>query len=469
MEMKLWSSTDAAVATGGITTGEWQASGVSIDTRTLRPGDLYIALKGPNVDGHDYVRGAIQAGAAAAVVDHVPEGCAPDLCLIVPDTFKALQDLGRAARARSRAKIIAVTGSVGKTGTKDMLAAVFDPQCLTHASQKSYNNHWGVPLTLASMPLDTEVGIFEIGMNHAGELRPLSKMVRPDIAIITTVEAVHVEYFPEGERGIAAAKAEIFEGMDSAGHAFLNKNNKWFEYLSEKAKEKDVEVIPFSCPSLESGLLRVTPDQTSVTADILGKTAVEIMLPVSGAHHASNALPVLMSVALLGYDLSKALRALEGWTPRDGRGKRERVDMGGGQPPVILIDESYNASPVAMRAAFAALGRLTPEGQGRRIAVLGDMAELGVNAAAYHADLAPDLQMAGVDKVYTAGPLMKHLYDRIPAEQRGLHTDTPPELCESLRADVRPGDIVLVKGSRGGAEKPKMQVIVDVVKRLCEK
>ena len=224
--MSLWTSADAAKATGG-QTGEWAASGISIDTRTLKEGDLFISLRGPNNDGHDYVASAFEKGAAAAMVDHIPEGVDKDKCLLVEDTLKALADLGHAARVRTNAIYIAVTGSVGKTSTKDMLECAFSEQFKTHASQKSYNNHWGVPLTLALMPLDTEIGIFEIGMNHAGEISPLSKMVKPHVAIVTTVEAVHIENFENGEEGVAHAKAEIFDGLSERGIAIIKKDNQW--------------------------------------------------------------------------------------------------------------------------------------------------------------------------------------------------------------------------------------------------
>ncbi len=461
--MTLWTSKDVAKALDA-KTGDWAASGISIDTRTLKKGDLFFALKGPHADGHDYVLQALEKGAVAAVVERIPEGADMVRCVLVPDTLEALEDLGRFGRARTQAKIIAVTGSVGKTGTKDMLETVFKDQCRTHASQKSYNNHWGVPLTLALMPEDTEVGIFEVGMNHAGEISPLSKMIHPDIAIITTVEAVHIESFENGEEGVADAKAEIFDGLNGSGQVLLNRNNKWFDYLSEKSKNS---VISFSLDNSSDAYLQdalISPDRTDFHARILGQT-IPVHLSVSGEHHALNSLPVLLSVKLLGYDLEQAAASLAGWTQRDGRGKIDIINMKEGQAPIYLIDEHYNASPVAMRAAFAAMARL----RGRKIAVLGDMAELGEKAPDYHRELVPDLLAAGVDLVFAAGPNMTYLFEELPKDKRALHTDLPDGLCEEMKETLQPGDVVLIKGSRGGGEKPKMQVLVETVQSLAHK
>ncbi len=469
MKSILWTSQDAASATDG-QTGRWQAYGLSIDTRTLQPGDLFIALKGPNSDGHDYALAALEKGATAVMVDHIPEGCAEDQCLLVADTMQALADLGQAARARTSAKIIAVTGSVGKTGTKDMLEQVFSAQCRTHASQKSFNNHWGVPLTLALMPVDTEVGVFEVGMNHADEITPLSQMIRPDIAIITTVEAVHIENFKNGEEGVAAAKAEIFDGLQENGAALLNQSNKWFSFLEEKANNKGANTYGFGDEVSAKTYLSdvtITAEETKYKAVVRGKT-LDISLPVSGLHHAMNSLPVLLSAALLGYDLDRATSSLATWQQRDGRGKQERIIIKDGAPPIILIDEHYNASPVAMRAAFAALGRADLPAGGRRVAVLGDMAELGADAAAYHKALANDLLQSDVDLVYAAGENMKYLYDALPRDKQGHYANLPIDLCAPLQQNSKAGDVILVKGSRGGAEKPKMLCLVDAVKSLSQ-
>lgn len=465
--MTLWTSAEAMKITGGAT-GAWSVSGLSIDTRTLKKGDLFIALKGEHGDGHAYVALALEKGAAAALVDHVPDGVPAERCLVVKDTLKGLQDLGRAARERTGARVIGVTGSVGKTGTKDMLAHVFEDQCQTHAAQKSFNNHWGVPLTLAMMPAGTDVGIFELGMNHLGELSPLSKMVRPDIAIITTVEAVHVGEFENGIADIAQAKSEIFDGLQPAnGIAILNHDNDWFEYLSDKAKEKDLTVYGFGRPKdADAQLLEclVAANGTRVKARIL-EEEITFTLSVSGEHHAMNALPVLLSAKLLGYDVRQAAKSLESWIQRDGRGKRELI---GADNPVILLDESYNASPVAMGAAFKVMALIDPGRGGRRIAILGDMAELGADAPRYHKELALPLEAAGVQLVYTCGPLMKHLHDELPAKKRGGHKETPAELAEIVPDVIAPGDVVLVKGSRGGGTNPKMQVIVEALRKLPE-
>lgn len=490
--MSLWISTDAAKATGG-ETGEWEANGISIDTRTLKEGDLFIALKGPNSDGHDYVASAFEKGAAAAMVDHIPEGVDKDKCLLVEDTLKALADLGHAARERTDAIYIAVTGSVGKTSTKDMLECAFSEQFKTHASQKSYNNHWGVPLTLALMPQDTEIGIFEIGMNHAGEISPLSKMVKPHVAMVTTVEAVHIENFENGEEGVAHAKAEIFDGLSEKGIAIIKRDNPWYELLTERAlAQKAVpyyfgkEVIgedgfpePIHAP-LEN--IHVHAGTTYFELYINNGVSGKMSINASGEHHAYNFAAVCLCAAEvktaiefgkiksdLNIDIDSFETGLNKWTQRDGRGKQEKIIIETGQPPIILIDEHYNASPVAMRAAFKALSRAPLNDNGRRIAVLGDMAELGDDVAEYHTDLAPDLLDANVDLLFAGGPNMTLLYNALPEDKRAACAEIPSDLCEELKKTVKAGDVVLIKGSRGGAEKPKMQILVDTVRSMGDK
>ncbi len=468
----LWSSSDAAKATGGISAGSWVASGISIDTRTLQPGDLFIAIRGDAMDGHKFVADALNKGAVAVVIDHEVDGISAEKSLMVKDTFKAMQDLGIAARARTGAKIIGVTGSVGKTGTKEMLGRVFSALGQTHYSEKSLNNHWGVPLSLARMDAGSDYGIFEMGMNHANEILPLTQMVKPHIAIITTIAPVHTEHFPDGLNGIARAKAEIFAGMDSYGIAILNRDNPQFDLLASEAKRQGVVKI-FSFGTHENADARlldclVASNGTRIHAVLLGED-VSFTMKDAGPHNATNALAVLLAVKLMGGNIETAIAALRDIEPPAGRGKREYLNIGDANNPITLIDESYNASPVAMQAAFKVMALIDPGRGGRRIAILGDMYELGENSAQMHRDLALPLQAAGVDLVYTCGKLMKNLYDAVPEQNRGEHRDEAPEMAQIVPDVLVPGDVVLVKGSRGGGEKPRMQLVVEALRALPAK
>lgn len=464
----IWTAKEAAAATGGRVNGEWAATGLSIDTRTVKPGDLFIALKGDSRDGHAYVAEALAKGAAAAMVNSIPPGVqSSEKLLMVADTFCALQNLGIAARHRTGAKIIAITGSVGKTGTKEMLAAAFGSFGQAHASKGSFNNHWGVPFTLAAMHAGTDYGIFEIGMNHAGEIIPLSMMVKPHIAIITTVEAVHLEYFGTVEK-IADAKAEIFAGMDQGGIAILNHDNPHFARLATAAKTRGINVLSFGeHANANARLLEclLATNGSLVHADIMGQD-VRFTLKNAGRHIAMNALSVLLSVKIAGGNLKKAIRALERIEPLAGRGRREQVNIGDPKNPVTLFDESYNASPVSMQAAFRVLATVDPGRGGRRIAILGEMYELGKDAAKFHRELSLPLQAAGVNLVYTSGSLMRNLYEALPVELRGQHEDDAVKMAQIVPDVLVPGDVVLVKGSRGGGEKPRMQSVVEAIRHM---
>lgn len=467
----IWTSSDAVKATGGRSTTEWTATALSIDTRTLQPGELFVALEGEKSDGHAYVAAALQKGAAAAIVSRVPDGVPADApLLLVTDTLQALRGLGLAARARTGAKIIAVTGSVGKTGTKEMLALSFGALGQTHASRASYNNHWGVPFTLANMHAGTDYGVFEVGMNHTGEILPLTRQVQPDIAIITTIAPVHMEHFESLEK-IADAKAEIFEGMAPGAIAILNRDNDYFTHLKGKAEAKGLKVLSFGedkgADSRMTDCIEAV-NGSRVKADVMGEE-VAFSLQAPGRHLANNALAVLLAVKMAGGDLKKAARALEKFEGVSGRGRREFIDIGDPDNPVTLIDESYNASPIAMKAAFKVLALIDPGRGGRRIAVLGDMYELGRDAARHHAELALPLSAADVQLVYTCGPLMKNLYDALPQDRRGVHRDDSVELAQIVPDVLVPGDVVMVKGSRGGGQKPRMQIVVEALRELPEK
>ena len=461
MSRPVWTSDEAAAALGLRPGPAWQAGGVSIDTRTIAAGDLFVALKGPKHDGHDHVAAALANGAAAALVERAPAdvpGNAP--LLVVGDTLAALETLGRASRARNgKVRVVAVTGSVGKTGTKEALKLALSGQGPTHASVGSYNNHIGVPLTLARMPADTAYGVFEIGMNHAGEITPLVKMVRPHVAIITTVEAVHVENFPDGINGVAAAKAEMFDGLEG-GIAVLNRDNAFFEFLSERARAKGVRrILSFGeHPSCDARLIetKLEPTWSQVSAMIEGR-AVSYRIGAPGRHWVINSLAVLGAVAALGADVGAAAAALAQLAAPKGRGLRHRVGRNGDS--FELIDDSYNASPASMRASFQVLAAATPGAGGRRIAVLGDMLELGPDSAKLHAGLAEAIVAAKIDQVFTCGQYMARLHDALPTALRAAHAPNSDALVPLVRGAVRAGDVVVVKGSLGS----RMGRIVDAL------
>jgi len=444
----LWTAAEAAAATGGRSTGAWVAQGVSIDSRSLVPGDLFVALKGPKFDGHQFTAEAFGKGAAAAMVAMAMPDIAKPL-LVVADTQVGLENLGRAARARAAAKVIGVTGSVGKTGTKEALRHALERQGATHASTGSLNNQWGVPLSLARMPRDTAYGVFEMGMNHPGEIDALTRLVRPDVAIITTIEPAHLGFFRSVE-AIADAKAEIFNGMDPRGCAVLNRDNPYFERLAGRAKTAGVgRIIDFGAHVDAAVHLidcHLHASASAVTASVQGEI-VDYCLSLPGRHWVMNSLAVLAAVKAAGGDVGTAAAAMATLEPMAGRGLRCKIAANGGE--ALLIDESYNASPASMLAAIAVLSASQPQGGGRRIAVLGDMLELGADAARLHADLAGPLQEAGVDLVFTVGETMRALHDALPARRRGGHAATAAEMGETVARRLKAGDVVMVKGSYG--------------------
>jgi len=466
----LWTAAAAAAATGGEAVGWDAVTGVAIDTRELAPGDLFVALRGENRDGHAFVADALAGGAGACLVTHRPEGVAADAPLLVTDdTLDALRALGAAARARAGARIIGVTGSVGKTSTKDMLRAMLEGQGRTHAAARSFNNHWGVPLTLARMPADAEYAVLEIGMNRANEIAPLSRLARPHVALITTVEAAHLETLGTIE-AVADAKAEIFVGLEPDGVAVLNADNAHFARLSAAAGGR--RIIPFGRAAEEFRLLDARPagSATVITAEARG-TPVAFKLATPGAHFAANALGALAAADAAGADLARAALALGTWSPAPGRGARVTVELGpaGTDGAITLLDDSYNANPTAVAAALAVLAQAETDGgrgargaRGRRIALLGDMLELGPVENALHAELADLPEIAEVDRIHCCGPRMRHLHEALPARRRGIWTKDSDDLAEAAATLVDAGDTVMVKGSRGA----KMSVVVDAIKRL---
>ncbi|MEZ5852155.1 MAG: UDP-N-acetylmuramoyl-tripeptide--D-alanyl-D-alanine ligase [Hyphomicrobiaceae bacterium] len=439
-------------------------AGFSIDTRSLAPGDVFVALKDQR-DGHDFVTAAFENGAAAALVSRdYRRGPGDGALLRVDDTLRALERIGVAARARLKAtaRVLAVTGSAGKTGTKEMLRACLATVGKVHAPDKSFNNHWGVPLTLARMPADVDFAIFEIGMNHAGEITPLTKMVRPHIAVVTNVLPVHVGNFPDGEIGVANAKAEIFEGLEPGGIAILPVDSPHFERLRTAADAKDARVLTFGgaghadiSGSGEPDAGGVAQIVTATLAGSAGHRTLAYAHGTPGAHIALNSLAVVLALDCLGCLSQAALSPMRDIGPPRGRGERTAFAGSG----VLLIDESYNANPRSMAAAIAVLGDVPRDRHARRIAVIGDMLELGEPAADFHRGLKPVLERARVDLVFACGPNMKLLFDSLPADLRGEWGATSAEIVTPVVAALREGDVVMVKGSLGSRMAPIVEAI----------
>jgi UDP-N-acetylmuramoyl-tripeptide--D-alanyl-D-alanine ligase len=460
----LWSQAELIAALDAGSSAPLSASvgGVSIDSRTLEAGDLFFAVRGVAHDGHDHVARAFEAGASAAVVsrERAPELAAFGPVFAVEDTLIAMERLGVAARARSRAKIVAVTGSVGKTTAKEMLRGMLSACGATHASAASYNNHWGVPLTLARMPADARFGVFEMGMNHAGEITPLTRMARPHAALVTTIAPVHIEYLGSIE-AIADAKAEIFLGLEPHASAVLNRDAPQFERLSKAAASRGARVLSFGRGAeCDARLIEVEAKDggSRVKGRILGRElAFELGAP--GTHMAEDALGALLTAEALGADLDACAASLRGFSPQKGRGERFSVPTPDG--PATIIDESYNANPASMRAALALLAAAKPGPKGRRIAVIGDMLELGPNAAAMHAALAGDLSTNKVDLLFGAGPLTRALFEAAPASMRAAWTELSSDLTDEVARTLRGGDIAMVKGSNGSRMGPLVAALRD--------
>lgn len=477
MTEPLWNIDALVAAAEAIADGAraGDVTGLSIDTRSLKAGDLFVALKDQR-DGHEFVTVAFAKGAAAALVSRGYERKPGDgLLLRVDDPLRALERIAVAARQRlaSEARVIAVTGSAGKTTTKEMLRACCERLGATHASAKSFNNHWGVPLTLAAMPAATRYAIFEIGMNHAGEITPLVAMVRPHVAIVTTVVSAHLEHFGT-EEAIADAKAEIFSGLGDGGIAILNYDNRHYARLRDAALARPgVRVVPFSGrlhrpedfdpATLGLGLVRLLRAHEVDGQTLVDAHGQSFVLGAVGSHMVANAVAVLAALKAAGADLSSALRGLTHFRPPEGRGSRNVVEWRGGA--LLLIDESYNANPASMRAALLALASLPREAHPRRIAVLGDMLELGAQARVLHEGLADAIEGAGVDRVFACGPNMRHLYEALPEARRGAWAPSSAELQPTLTAALEGGDVVMIKGSNGS----RMAPLVAAVKTLADK
>ena len=435
MSKPLWTSADIAKAVSGEASDDFNITGLSIDTRTIEAGDLFVPLKDIR-DGHDFIPMAMEKGAGGALSEKPVEGNA----VIVKDSLQALRDLGQTSVARSKALRIGVTGSVGKTSVKEALAHMFSAFGNAHKSLKSYNNHWGVPLTMARMPQDTEFGVFEMGMNHAGELSDLSNLLRPDIALITTVAAVHLAHFDNVE-AVADAKAEILEGLRESGIAILNADNPYTPRIAKTVKGN--KIIYFGHDDKADVRIKsadVTALGSHVSLSVDGKD-IDIDLNIPGEHWVTNAASCIAVAYAAGLDLDKAAQVLSGVRAEGGRGQISELSIDG--KSITLIDESYNANPTSMTAAIKLLG-LKP---GRRIAVLGDMAELGKDELAMHAALTTPLEAANVARVIVSGECMRALRGALPQAMRGAWTQDWAQALTALKDEIQDGDIVLVKGS----------------------
>ncbi|WP_128253563.1 UDP-N-acetylmuramoyl-tripeptide--D-alanyl-D-alanine ligase [Falsirhodobacter deserti] len=460
----LWTSDEAAAATGG-RTGTWTATGVSIDTRTLKPGDLFVALTDVR-DGHDFVAEALRKGAAAALVSRVPEGVEEASLLVVPDVLAALRDLGTAARARTAARVIGVTGSVGKTSTKEMLRTALRGQGRVHAAEASYNNHWGVPLTLARMPAATDFAVIEIGMNHPGEIAPLARLADLDVALITTVAPAHLAAFDSIE-GIAREKAAIFEGLRAGGVAVVPADLPVTPLLMQAASAVDVRSFGMT------GDYRLSDVQVGehgiVAQAVHGGNEILFKVATAGRHFAMNALAVLAVADVLGLDPALTVADLGRWQPPKGRGTRERILLDQIEDLSFdLVDDAFNANPASVAAGLELVASMRPQdgagriGRGRRIAILGDMLELGAQEQALHAAIAEDPSLSAFAVVHCVGPRMRALHDALPPSRRGEWTETAEELAARARIMVDAGDIVLVKGSKG----IRVSLVVDALRKL---
>jgi UDP-N-acetylmuramoyl-tripeptide--D-alanyl-D-alanine ligase len=461
----LWNVKEAAAATDGTPFGDWECTGISIDSRHVAKGDLFIALVGPSFDGHHFVQAALKAGASAAIVSHIPDDCRKDdNLLLVKDTTKALEDLGYAARRRTHARVIGVTGSVGKTGVKEALYDVLSQQGKTHATVGNLNNHFGLPLTLARMPKNCDYAVLELGMNHSGELIALSKMAAPHVAIITTIASAHLENFPTVE-AIADAKCEIFSGLCENGTAILNADNAFFDRMKQSALDQGVKNIVSFGHAADADFKVLSFEAapcggSDVHGAIMGET-IDFTISHPGTHWVTNSLAVLAGVKGLGANVKTAARDLTALKQLKGRGAIHSIDIHGGS--ITVIDESYNANEASMRAALSVLSNRT----GRKIAVIGDMLELGPDEASIHAGLSDAVDQ--IDLVFTCGRLMRKLHDALPHNKRGAHASDSENLAPLVVQAVRPGDVISIKSSRGTRTDLILSALLEIQSKGNEK
>ena len=462
----LWNVHELCRATGGQCSGDWQVSSVSIDTRSMQPGALFVALHGEHVDGHTYVAQALKKGAAGALVSHLVEGVDATRQILVADVTQALRDIAIAARARTKAKVVGITGSVGKTGAKEMLQTVLSALGNSFASQANLNNHLGVPLNLANMPAQIDYAVIEMGMNHAGEIAPLSQLARPHVSLITTVEAVHIENFPNVE-AIADEKSAIFSGMGGEGIAVLNADNAHFARCKKHAQRQGVDrILSFgTTPTANCRMLSYAIEDThSVVDAVISGTRLSYRIGTIGKHWALMSVAVLAIVDALGGDVAKAAALLQHFSEPKGRGEIRKLAVKGGQ--LRLVDDSYNASPVAVKGAIEKIAEIrnaSPSGC-RTVVVLGDMLELGEHAEEMHVGLVPTLVNNQMDIVFAAGKFMHNLYHALPESMRGAYRTTSGELAPVVVEALRPRDLVLVKGSHGS----HMETVVEAIHKNAQ-
>jgi UDP-N-acetylmuramoyl-tripeptide--D-alanyl-D-alanine ligase len=451
----LWNTQSLTEALGFEVPHDLNITNVSIDSRTIKKGSLFVAIRGEKFNGNEFAADAIKNGAVACIVDELHESSKQlkGKLIQVEDTLETLRKLAAYARARVQGKIIGITGSVGKTSTKEMLKIAFEHQGNVYASEGNFNNHFGLPLCLANMPADTDFGIFEMGMTGRGEISNLSQLTKPNISIITTVEAVHLEFFTS-VAGIAAAKSEIFDGMKQEEVAIINADNPYAQILIEKAKEKKLKVVTFAEENKANYRLLsygIKDEFSYMTAECNGKD-IDYKINALGKHLAFNSLAVLAAVKEAGAELEYAANNLRYFKAQKGRGAVIHV----ANRNVIIIDDSYNASPASIRAALDNL-QFYKNDNHRVIIVLGNMVQLGPETELMHMDLSSYIEGHSVDKVYTVGNLMKKLFDKLPANLRGAHADSSAEMLEIISNDIKAGDVLLVKGSNA----MKMNVIVE--------
>lgn len=444
----LWNNASVEAATGSKSTQNWSASGISIDSRRVNKGDLFIAIKGEKFDGHEFINNAFIAGASACIAHYKPNNVSDDLpVVVVGDTMKALYDLASFNRKRTKAKIIAITGSVGKTSTKEMLATAFQALGDTYYTEGNLNNHIGLPLSMARMPENSEFGVFEIGMNHAGEIAPLAKLCQADVAIITNVAAVHLEFF-NSVAEIANAKAEIFNGATENTRAVLNFDNEYYKILKNAAIKSGIKTI-YSFGTNEQANPRLLSysgaGSHAVVRTKIDDNEFEYNLGINSKHQILNSLATIAAVAALGLDYKKAANSLATVTAKPGRGKIYDIEFRGKK--LTIIDDCYNASPASVEAALDNFGKIHTSG--RKLAILGDMLELGAESVVLHKNLLPKLLYNKIDLLFTAGELMSHLISDSPPEIQGGSAMDSSNLADVIIHSIKSGDTLLIKGSRG--------------------
>jgi len=455
--MPLWTSTEIKEATSGEVIGDWHVDGVSIDTRSIVKGDLFVALNDKR-DGHDFVKAAFEKGASAALVSHIPLGLDKDAALvIVTDVANALKNIAQFARRRFHGKLIAITGSVGKTSTKEMLKISLKSQGRTHASVKSYNNHWGVPLTLARMPANADYAVIELGMNQSGEIREHSLLSKPNVAIITSVSKAHMQFFKDLSE-ITLAKSEIFDGLAKDGVAIVNSDIEHLSIIKRTYKKNcDGSFITIGRKAADWSLndIQVNNDSICVTAKH-NNFNFNFKLNSLGEHFAINALATLAAVNIVTGNFTTAIKSLNSWLPPSGRGEHIIVKLNNGNPNLYfdLIDDSYNSNPTSLKAGLILLRNIhnmrniTKESSGKKIAILGDMLELGSEEIVIHEGISNWQEVEGITDFYLVGPLMKCLHDALPDEISKMWFESSSEVSSFIISAVSSNDVILVKGSK---------------------